>query len=104
MARVNLLIEVASMALRVARRRMAVYGSIKSRHDFTQPQLVACLIVRAYLKATYRGVTEVLRASEELRRTLGLASVPHWTTLQKCAARQNMPEVMTVMVAQVLKE
>ena len=100
----NQLLRIASTALRAARRCVASYGSVKSRHDFTQPQLVACLVVRAYLKATYRGLTEILGASEQLRRALGLESVPHWTTLQKCAAREGMLEVINAVIEEVLAE
>ena len=35
------------LALHLGRRRLASYGSVKSRHDFTQPQLMACLILRS---------------------------------------------------------
>jgi len=98
----NQLLRIASTALRASRRCVAEYGSVKSRHDFTQPQLVACLVVRAYLKATYRGLTEILAASAQLRRALGLQSVPHWTTLQKCAAREGTLEVVGAIVRQVL--
>ncbi len=33
------------------------------QYDFTQRQLMSCLIVRAYLNTTYRGLTEELRSS-----------------------------------------
>jgi hypothetical protein len=104
MSESNQLLKVAAMALRVARRCVSEYGSIKSRHDFTQPQLVAVLVVRAYLKATYRGITEILGASGQLRRALGLDHAPHWTTLQKCAARKGMLEVIGASLGQVLVE
>ena len=48
------ILTVVRLALRLANRHMQPYGSYKSRHDFTQPQLMACLILRAYRKATYR--------------------------------------------------
>lgn len=51
----EMLLVVAKLAMALGRRRLATYGSVRSRHDFTQPQLMACLILRAYLKTTYRG-------------------------------------------------
>ncbi len=37
-----------------------------------QQQLMSCLILRAYLKTTYRGVLEMLAVSPPLREQLGL--------------------------------
>lgn len=95
---------IASGALRAARRCVAQYGSVKSRHDFTQPQLVACLVVRAYLKTTYRGMMEILEISPPLQEALGLKEVPHWTTLQKCAAREGMLEVVGAVLRQIIED
>lgn len=36
----------------LGRRHLTPYGSVKSRKDFTQPQLMACLNLRTYLKTT----------------------------------------------------
>jgi len=52
--------KVAELAMRLSQRHLADYGAVTSRHDFTQRQLLSCLILRAYLKTTYRGVLEVL--------------------------------------------
>src|ERR1041385_4577741 len=79
---------VAILAMRLGSRHLADYGATRSRHDFTQRQLMACLILRAYLKTTYRGVLEFLSISPSLREELGLQDkLPHYTTLQKFSAR-----------------
>jgi len=54
--------QVAEMAMKFSHRHLAEYGATRSRHDFTQRQLMSCLILRAYLKTTYRGVLDVLAA------------------------------------------
>ncbi len=64
--------QVAALAMKLAGRHLADYGATTSRHDFTQRQLMVCLILRAYLKATYRGVLDLLATSPGLRRELGL--------------------------------
>src|SRR5436305_776482 len=51
---------VAALAMKLGGRHLADYGATRSRHDFTQRQLMSCLILRAYLKTTYRGVLEHL--------------------------------------------
>ena len=58
---------IAELAMRLGGRHLADYGSARSRHDFTQRQLMSCLILRAYLKTTYRGLIEVLDGHSRLR-------------------------------------
>jgi hypothetical protein len=58
---------VAAFAMQLGSRHLADYGATRSRHDFTQRQLLTCLILRAYLKTTYRGVLEFLSGSPGFR-------------------------------------
>ncbi len=64
--------QVADLAMRLSRPHLADYGASRSRHDFTQRQLMTCLVLRAYLKTTYRGVLEWLAVSSTLRERLGM--------------------------------
>jgi hypothetical protein len=61
--RTQVIVRVASLAMKLGGRHMADYGATRSRHDFTQRQLMACLILRAYLKTTYRVVLVLLAVS-----------------------------------------
>ncbi len=99
-----LLVRVAVIALRAARRCMPAYGSVKSRHDFTLAQLTACLVIRAYTKSTYRQTTDLLMVSPDLREALGLKKVPHYTTLQKQADAQGMLAVLEAIVGRVIAD
>jgi hypothetical protein len=93
---------VAELAMRVGRRHLADYGAARSRHDFTQSQLMACLILRVFLKTTYRGVLEVLAVSEALRARLGLCGkLPHYTTLQKFSTRSRVAEIAAAMAVSI---
>jgi len=83
----------------LGRKHLAPYGSVKSRKDFTQPQLMACLILRTYLKTTYRGVIEILAVSSELREVIGLTKLPNYSTLKKFADREGVLEAMDGMLA-----
>src|ERR1700692_3086461 len=86
---------VAALAMQLGSRHLADYGATRSRHDFTQRQLMACLILRAYLKTTYRGVLELLLVSPSVRAELGLQDkLPHYTTLQKFSARSQVLEIV----------
>ncbi len=54
---------------------------------------MACLILRACLKTTYRGLLDLLAGHSRLRITLGLEEkLPHFTTLQKSSARSEVLE------------
>jgi hypothetical protein len=85
--------------MKLGDRHLADYGAARSRHDFTQRQLMSCLILRAYLKTTYRGVLEFLSVSSSLRKELGFdEKLPHYTTLQKFSARSKVPEIADAII------
>ena|SRR5665213_1737681 len=90
---------VAELAMKLGGRHLAEYGSARSQHDFTQRQLMACLILRAYLKTTCRGVLELLSLSPSLRAALGMQDkLPHYTTLQKFSARSHVLAIADAMI------
>ena len=61
---------------------------------FTQPQLFACLILKAHLGCTYRKVEEMLILMPAVREAIGLRGVPRFTTLQMFADR---PDVLAII-------
>src|SRR5271154_5395142 len=96
--------KVAEMAMQLGGKHLSDYGATRSRHDFTQRQLMACLILRAYLKTTYRGVLEFLSVSPSLRKHLGLGDkLPHYTTLQKFSARSNVLAIADAMIQSIAR-
>ena len=78
---------VAQTALRLAREALPAYSSKYSRKDFTQHQLFAVLALKTFLKTDYRGVVAHLADFAELRADLGLAKVPHYSTLSYAERR-----------------
>ena len=78
---------VTRMALRAARDALPDYARRKSPKKFTQPQLVACLIVKEFRNLDYRGIHVMLSEWSDLREVLGLTQVPHFTTLCQAARR-----------------
>jgi hypothetical protein len=93
---------VAEMAMRLSRPYLADYGATRSRHDFTQRQLMSCLILRAYMKATYRGVMEFLAVSQTLRECLGFeGKLPHYTTLQKFSRRSQVVAIVQELIGKI---
>jgi len=67
--------------LKVAKERLANYSHPKSPHKFTQPQLLAILALKDFMKQDYRGIIAVLRDWPQMRQLLGLKHLPHYSTL-----------------------
>jgi hypothetical protein len=80
-------LRVARDALATGEAALPPYGSRFSRHDYTQPQLLALLALRQFLRTDYRGVVALAAEWRELREALGLGRVPHYSTLAHAAPR-----------------
>ncbi|WAJ28238.1 hypothetical protein [Antarcticirhabdus aurantiaca] len=71
----------------VGRSALPVYGCRYSRKDYTQPQLFARFVLRQLLRTDYRGVVTLVGEWSELRQTLGLSKVPHYSSLAYASRR-----------------
>jgi len=58
-----------------------------SKRVFTQHQHVKCLVLKTVFRLRYRELVELLEVSDKLVCEIGLTRIPHFTTLQKFAAR-----------------
>lgn len=93
---------VADLSMRLSQPHLAAYGAVRSRKDFTQRQLMTCLVLRAYLRTTYRGVLDTLAGNAALRTCLGLADkLPHFTTLQKFSGRSQVTAIVQQLIARI---
>jgi hypothetical protein len=88
------IVRVVRLALRLGRRHLADYAHVKSPQKFTQPQLLACLILKAHMGCTYRRTEELLILMPAVREAIGLKEVPRFTTLQTFADR---PDVLALI-------
>lgn len=86
MAEVGLLL-FARVALQVATRVLPPYRSRFSKHQFTQPQLLAVLCLMRYEDWTFREAEVRLREHGQLREALQLRTVPDYTTLYRFLKR-----------------
>lgn len=84
---------VARMALEAAKAAMDDYSHRKSPRKFTQPQLLACLVVKEIRNLDYRGIHVLLSEWSDLRHVLCLTRIPHFTTL--CAASKRILQKRT---------
>lgn len=79
---------LGKQALAVAQEALPAYSSAFSPKVFTQPQLFAILVLRQFFRTDYRGIVQILADSSDLRSALGLAKVPHYSTL--CYAQKRL--------------
>lgn len=100
----NVLLNVACLSMKVAKKYVEPYSHSNSPQKFTQAQLLTCLILRAYLKTTYRGVIEILELSESLQKAIGLERLPHFTTLKKFADRSSVLEIIDAMLLELTRQ
>ncbi len=75
------------VAYNAACNALPAYSHRFSPKKFTQHQLVACLVLKEFLRTDYRGLAEHLADHPELARLIHLEVVPHFTTFQKAADR-----------------
>ena len=80
-------LHTARVALAVGTKALRLYAHKFSPKTYTQPQLFACLVLKVFYKTDYRGIVTHLKEFTELRQTIGLRGVPHFTTLQKASRR-----------------
>lgn len=58
-----------------------------SPRKYTQHQLFALLALKEHQRCDYRKITALLEDCPDLGQAIGLREIPHYTTLQKAAAR-----------------
>lgn len=94
--------KVALVAYATAKQSLPLYSRTKSPKKFTQPQLVACLVLKEFFKTDYRGIMEILEDSSDLRNVLELTHVPHYTTLQKAAHRLTQKKTLDRLMNDII--
>lgn len=65
---------------------------------------MTCLVLRAYLKTTYRGIIEILETSDGLRRRMGIEQLPHYSTLKKFADRGDTLHLVDCMLLEIVQQ
>src|SRR5689334_17969323 len=80
--------KVMRVAHAIGSRCLRKYSSKFSRHDYTLPQLFACLVVREQMRLSYRGTEALLRDGRAWCRAIGMRGrkTPDHATLHRAAA------------------
>jgi hypothetical protein len=71
-----------------------------SRHDFTLPQLFACLVIREHQKKSYRGVEALLIDCPDWLADIGLSRAPDHNTLHRAFKLLARPRRLHSMLDQ----
>lgn len=91
---------LAREALEVGTQALPPYSSARSKHIFTQAQLFAILVLRQFLRLDYRTMSQTLADWPKMQQTLGLTTIPHYTTLQKAEQRLIKKGLFTPLLGQ----
>jgi len=78
---------VFQVAYEAACRALPAHRHKYSPKKYTQPQLLACLVLKEFSQLDYRGLADHLVDHSHLVSQIGMRTVPHFTTFQKAAQR-----------------
>jgi hypothetical protein len=92
--------KVMRAAHRLATHFLPNYSDKFSRHDFTLPQLFACLVVREHQKKSYRGVEALLIDSQEWLESIGMSRAPDHNTMWRAFNHLVKPGLINSMLDQ----
>jgi hypothetical protein len=99
----NRLQQFATLALEISKSTLPDHSSKFAPKTYTQPQLLACLLLKEYLRLDYRTVQEMLELSDGLRSTLKLSRVPDHSTLWWFAKHKMSPEVLQAALSESVR-
>lgn len=99
----NRLLAFARLAHEVAAEAVPERAHRFAPKRYTQPQLLACLLVKEYLGLDYRTAQEALEISDGLREALGLSTVPDYTTLWRFAHDKATAGILGRAMAETLR-
>lgn len=96
-ARESRYVTVARLAYQMAQRNWSLYSHPKSPKRFTQPQLVACVLLAFYLNKSYRDAEEWLLATDQVCAVLELKTVPDHSTLSRMAKKLSQKAIRALI-------
>jgi hypothetical protein len=99
----NRLLTFARLAYEVAQRALPDRAHRFAPERYTQPQLLACLLVKEYLRLDYRTTQETLEVSDGLRDALALSVVPDYSTLWRFAHDKATADVVAAALVETVR-
>jgi len=102
-SRTNQLQAFAQLALVVAQRVIPAHSHKFAPKTYTQPQLLACLLLKEYLRLDYRSTQDLLELADGLRAALSLRQTPDHSTLWWFAQHKVTPELLQQALAETVR-
>jgi hypothetical protein len=96
----NKVLRFTQYSIRVCNRRLPERFSKFHNKLYSPRQLMAILLLKVYLKQTYRGIIDLLQLTPQLVEVLGLKGLPRHQTLHEFMKR----EVSEPLLAELLGE
>ena len=93
----------AQLAYQVASWHLPPYSSKFAPKKFTEPSLLACLLVKESLRLDYRGLEALLVSASELRAAVGLQAVPDHSMLHWFLRHEVTPTLLKRVRATTLR-
>ncbi len=93
---------IRSMMQILKRTRVRPYLHKTSNHMYTVWQHLILLTLRQYESKSYRRFTEFLKECFGICEYLGLSKIPHYTTIQKAAARLDVGILQKILESFVI--
>jgi hypothetical protein len=78
---------ILQVAHAIGKQRLPKYWHRFSPKRFTVAQLLACLVLKEFLRLDYRKLSALLEDAPSLLAAVELERVPHFSTFQKAASR-----------------
>jgi hypothetical protein len=94
---------VLKAAYELASPLLDAYSARRSRHDFTQPGLFACLVLQQFYGLSYRRAEQLLRDSQEWLGQIGLDKAPDHNTLWRAMDRIMQTRRVSRMLDELVK-
>ena len=91
-------------AWQVAQATLPAYAHRYSPKKFTQHQLFACLVLKAFLRTDYRGLVAHLEDCPEWCQAIALEAVPHFTTFHKTAQRLLRVQPVAALLDETVRQ
>ena len=85
-------IALARAALEAGKQALASYSHPKSPHKFTQPQLLAILVLKQFFKSDYRGMAQMFNDFLDLPKVRRLRTTPHRAQAQRLLSGEDIVE------------
>ena len=92
------------LAYEIGLEALEEYSHPKSPQIYTQAQLFACLVFKAFLQIDYRTTENMLNENSDYRKIVGIKQAPHFTTLQKAEQRLLNKESTRKLLTETIRQ